>query len=128
MPVNEPTPPHRPPGDGAFYASFAILGGVYVLLIAALVAAEIGFTRPASVIAALQSPEIRYATWLSLASASLSTILALWVAVPLGYLMSRHAFRGCWLVEALIDVPVVLPPLVVGLSLLLLFQSSAGAW
>ena len=32
------------------------------------------------------------------------------------------------LVDALLDVPIVLPPLVVGLALLILFQSPPGRW
>ena len=38
--------------------------------------------------------EIRYAVWLSLISCSVTTILSLWVAVPLGYLLSRWSASG----------------------------------
>jgi molybdate transport system permease protein len=48
------------------------------------------------------------------------------VAVPLGYLLSRFRFPGHWLLEAILDIPIVLPPLVVGLSLLILFQTPMG--
>jgi molybdate transport system permease protein len=48
------------------------------------------------------------------------------VATPLGYLLSRFSFRGRWLIDTLIDVPVVLPPLVIGLSLLILFHLPVG--
>jgi molybdate transport system permease protein len=44
------------------------------------------------------------------------------VAVPVGYLLSRHQFFGRNLIDAILDIPIVLPPLVVGLSLLILFQ------
>ena len=37
--------------------------------------------------------------------------------------MSRYQFRGKGLVDVLLDIPIVLPPLVVGLSLLILFQT-----
>ena len=36
--------------------------------------------------------------------------------------MSRFTFRGKAFVDTLLDIPVVLPPLVVGLSLLILFR------
>jgi molybdate transport system permease protein len=36
--------------------------------------------------------------------------------------MSRHDFFGRDLIDAILDIPIVLPPLVVGLSLLILFQ------
>ena len=47
-------------------------------------------------------------------------------AVPLGYVLSRFAFPGRSLIAVLMDVPIVLPPLVVGLSLLILFQTPPG--
>ena len=75
---------------------------------------------------ALQSPEIRYAIKLSLISCTLTTILSLWVAVPIGYLMARTEFRGKALLDAILDIPIVLPPLVIGLSLLILFQTPVG--
>ncbi len=44
------------------------------------------------------------------------------VALPIGYLLSRYDFRGKALIDAVLDIPIVLPPLVVGLSLLILFN------
>ncbi|MEX2382258.1 MAG: ABC transporter permease, partial [Opitutales bacterium] len=43
-----------------------------------------------------------------------------------GYLMSRVSFPGKVVIDALLDVPIVLPPLVVGLALLMLFMTPAG--
>ncbi len=71
---------------------------------------------------ALRKPEIRYSIKLSLISCTLTAILSMWVAVPIGYLLSRHRFPGHNLLDAVLDIPIVLPPLVVGLSLLILFQ------
>ncbi|MCI4348614.1 MAG: ABC transporter permease [Thermoplasmata archaeon] len=44
------------------------------------------------------------------------------LGVPLGYLLARHRFPGRSLVEAAVALPVVVPHLVAGLALLLLFQ------
>lgn len=71
---------------------------------------------------ALSKPEIRYSIKLTLISCTITAILSLWVAIPIGYLMSRHRFPGRNLIDAILDIPIVLPPLVVGLSLLILFQ------
>jgi molybdate transport system permease protein len=70
----------------------------------------------------LASPEIQYAIKLSMISCTISALLSLIVAVPLGYLLSRHEFCGKSLVDTILDIPIVLPPLVIGLSLLILFQ------
>ena len=39
--------------------------------------------------------------------------------LPLAFVLARRSFRGKWLVEACVDLPIVLPPSVAGLSLLL---------
>jgi molybdate transport system permease protein len=111
-----------------FYLGLALLGGVYVALIVAMLVADLEYTTPGRVWEALQSPEIRYAIKLSLASCLVTTILSLWVAVPLGYLLSRTRFVGKPVLDTLLDIPIVLPPLVVGLSLLILFQTPPGRW
>lgn len=137
------SPPHAPPstatrpesarpdamrtvGDRRFYLALGLLGGFYVLIIIAMLAADFAFAfgKFGEVVASLMTPEIRFATWLSLTSASISAILSLWVAVPLGYLLARHTFRGKLLVDAILDIPIFLPPLVVGLSLLILFRQT----
>jgi molybdate transport system permease protein len=117
-------PPTR--SDVPFFAALLLLGGVYVVLILALLLAKASATSPEHLWEALGSEEIRYAIKLSLLSCSLTTILALWAAVPLGYLMSRYQFRGKALLDAVLDVPIVLPPLVIGLGLLILFQTVVG--
>jgi molybdate transport system permease protein len=112
--------------DWPFFASFALLGGTYVALILAMVLADILFTSPHHIAAALASAEIRYAVRLSLLSCTLTALLSLLVAIPLGYLLARCRFRGRRIIEAILDVPIVLPPLVIGLSLLILFQLKLG--
>jgi molybdate transport system permease protein len=118
-----PTSDHR---DWPFFAGLGILSGVYILLIVAMLAADLSFTTANHLLRALGSPEIRFSIKLSLISCTLTTLLSLWVAVPTGYLMSRHRFPGKRLMDAILDIPIVLPPLVIGLSLLILFQTPVG--
>jgi molybdate transport system permease protein len=112
--------------DRGFLLGLGILGGSYIVLIVAMLAADLFFTTPGHLLQAIQNPEIRYAIKLSLVSCTITTVLALWVAVPLGYLLSRTEFPGKGAVDTLLDIPIVLPPLVIGLSLLILFQSWPG--
>jgi molybdate transport system permease protein len=118
--------PHRTRPDWPFLLGLAILSGVYVLLIVAMLVADLSFTTPGHLWAALHNPDIRFSIRLSLISCTLTTLLSLWIAVPTGYLMSRFSFPGKKLVDAILDIPIVLPPLVIGLSLLILFQTPVG--
>lgn len=112
--------------DAGFWLCLGILGGSYIVLIVAMLVADLFFTSPGHLLEALNSPEIRYAIQLSMISCSITTILSLWVAVPMGYLLARRQFWGKFLVDTLLDIPIVLPPLVIGLSLLILFQTWPG--
>lgn len=131
-PDSAPTPlslssaPHRAGSDVPFLVTMWGLGGSYVVLVAALLVADIAFTSPTHFVAALRKPEIQYAIRLTLISCSVSALLSIWVATPLGYLLSRYSFRGRWLIDTAIDIPIVLPPLVIGLSLLILFHLPLG--
>jgi molybdate transport system permease protein len=114
--------------DRPFFICLGLLGGLYVALILALLVADIAFTSAGDIGRAFTSPAIRAAIWLSLLSCSTAAILSVWVAVPLGYLLSRTRFFGREAIDLLLDVPILLPPVVVGLSLLLLFQTTPGVW
>ena len=114
--------------DRLFLSGLGAFLGIYLLLIVAMLAADATFTSPAAIREALGREEIRYAFWLSMVTATASAILSVWFAVPIGYLLSRTQFRGKALVDGVLDIPIVLPPMVVGLSLLILFQTAPGRW
>ena len=114
--------------DRLFHLALACFLGAYLLLIAGMLAADATFTSLGAILRALARPELRYAFHLSLASATLSAIGAVWFAVPIGYLLSRSRLFGKALIDGLLDIPIALPPMVVGLSLLILFQTPPGRW
>lgn len=119
-------PAHRAGSDAPFFLVMGTLGGSYVALIALMLVANLCFTSPQHFVDAFNKPEIRYAIRLTLVSCTMSALLSVWVAIPLGYLLSRFSFRGRWLIDTAIDIPVVLPPLVIGLSLLIMFHLKIG--
>jgi molybdate transport system permease protein len=58
---------------------------------------------------------------LSLGTTAVSLVITVTVGLPLAVVLARRTFRGKWLVETVIDLPIVLPPSVAGLALLLVF-------
>jgi molybdate transport system permease protein len=147
-PVGSPYPPPAVELSNAGFAiAFGVIGATYVLLILLLLGADAAYmtgqtirtpdggwewsrllSRDNPLLAAVTDRKIQYSIVLSLVSCSLSAIGSLFVAIPAGYVMSRWEFRGKRLVDAVLDIPIVLPPLVIGLSLLILFQFRPFAW
>lgn len=110
---------------------FLVMGGLsasFLVLIVLLLVADLMFTSLTQFQATLAKPEIQAAFWLTLLSCSAAAILSMWVATPLGYLLSRYRFPGRAIVDMLVDIPIILPPLVLGLSLLILFHLPIGGW
>ena len=58
---------------------------------------------------------------LSLATTGVSLGLTIVLGLPLAFVLARRTFPGSTLVEAIVDLPIVLPPSVAGLALLLAF-------
>ena len=116
--------PHRTRqlSDVIFFMIMGGLSGCFLLLIVLLLVADLLFTSTQEFALALRKPEIQAAFRLTLLSCTMAALLSLWVATPLGYLLSRYNFPGRRLVDTLVDIPIVLPPLVLGLSLLILFH------
>ncbi|MDB2682531.1 ABC transporter permease [Opitutales bacterium] len=71
----------------------------------------------------MTSKTIQQSLTLTFLTCTCSAILSLFFAIPIGYSLSRFKFRGRTLLDTLLDIPIILPPLVVGLSLLILFNS-----
>ena len=78
----------------------------------------------------LTEPGVLTALRLSLLTATLATLVCLLLGVPLAWLLARVEFRGRRLVRALVTVPLVLPPVVGGVALLLVFgrRGLVGEW
>ena len=58
--------------------------------------------------------------WLSLQVAVLATVISLGVGLVLAYVLARYRFRGREALDALLTLPIVLPPTVLGYYLLVL--------
>ncbi|MEV1288001.1 ABC transporter permease [Micromonospora sp. NPDC049679] len=105
----------------------AVIGLVFLLLpLAGLLVRTPWTTLPQR----LTAPGVLDALRLSLLSATLATIVCVVLGVPLAWLLARTSFPGQRLVRALVTVPLVLPPVVGGVALLLVFgrRGLLGGW
>jgi molybdate transport system permease protein len=78
----------------------------------------------------LAQPGVLAALRLSLVTATLATVVCVLLGVPLAWLLARVDFPGRRVVRALVTVPLVLPPVVGGVALLLVFgrRGLIGSW
>lgn len=96
----------------------ALLGVGFVALPLVGLFARVDWARfPALV----TSEEAASALWLSLRTSAAATALCLALGVPLALCLARGSFRGLRVVRAVVLAPLVLPPVVGGLALLLVF-------
>jgi sulfate/thiosulfate transport system permease protein len=74
----------------------------------------------------ITTPAAISAFWLTLEIAALSVAMNTVLGVLTALLVVRGRFRGKWLMEALLDLPFAISPIVVGLSLILVY--GRGGW
>jgi molybdate transport system permease protein len=105
----------------------AVLGLIFLVLpLAGLVLRAPWTTLPQR----LAEPNVLAALRLSVQTSTVATVVCLLLGVPLAWLLARVEFPGRKLVRALVTVPLVLPPVVGGVALLLVFgrRGLVGAW
>ena len=70
----------------------------------------------------LLAPELWQAIWLTCRLAFTTTLVLLLIGIPLAYWLTSTRQRGVLIVEALVSMPIVLPPTVIGFYLLILLS------
>ncbi len=101
---------------------------IYLLLIAGLIAGVFLTITGQALSAAFSDPALLHAVKLSIITSVVSTLLSVGVAIPAGYVLSRRRFPGHFLADTVLDLPIVLPPLVLGLCVLIFFNTGFGRW
>jgi molybdate transport system permease protein len=99
----------------------ALLASSFFLFIAIPLASLLFHEPPAALWSALLQPDIFQALQLSLLTTTLSTVFAVLFGLPVAYILARYTFPGHAILEILVTLPTVLPPVVAGVALLLAF-------
>jgi molybdate transport system permease protein len=110
----------RPIGWGS--GAVLVIAGIFTVFLALpIVTLVVRSVLNGSLAAVAGSSALLAALGLSLATTAVSLSITVAFGLPLAFVLARRSFRGKWLVEAIVDLPIVLPPAVAGLSLLLVF-------
>ncbi|KUO92132.1 MAG: ABC transporter permease [Thermocladium sp.] len=79
-----------------------------------------------SVFHAIRSPSFLEAIEVTIIMATIASVISVIFGIPLGYFMARYEFRGKYIIDALLDIPIMIPHIVVGIMIVLAFASSYG--
>lgn len=99
----------------------AIVASAFLLFLGMPLAALFIREPPMLLWQALQQPDVHTALQLSFMTTSISTCLAVLFGVPVAYILARTHFPGRGLLEIVVSLPTVLPPVVAGVALLITF-------
>jgi molybdate/tungstate transport system permease protein len=102
-------------------ASFVVLGLLLLLFVAWPLLRTVTASSPAVLWQTLLDEEVSDSIRLTFSASLIATAIAFVCGVPLAYLLARVDFPGKWLVEGIIDVPVVVPHSAAGIALLMVF-------
>jgi molybdate transport system permease protein len=69
----------------------------------------------------LAKPAVLQAVRLTVLTTAATLLISIAVGTPLAYLLARRTFPAKWLVQLLVDLPLVVPPVVAGVALLMAF-------
>ena len=114
--------------DKLFKIVFGSVLGAFLVFLILIVASVLFYAGPLSLASALLSEEVAFAIRLSLVTATVATFISLIVAVPTAYMMSRSKFFGRSLVDAMLNIPIVMSPVALGAALLIFFGTPAGTY
>jgi molybdate transport system permease protein len=94
----------------------------YILLIFSL----LNFFEGRNFLKVFLAPDILFSIRLSLAAATLATLLAVAIALPAAYALSRLNFPGKKIVDTFLELPMIMSPVALGAALLIFFNTRSG--
>jgi sulfate transport system permease protein len=79
---------------------------------------------------AITAPDAVHALWLTLLVAGIAVPLNTIFGVGVALILARHRFPGAWLLDAFVDIPLAISPVIIGLSLILVYGHTGwfGNW
>lgn len=102
--------------------SLAVLAALFALFLGLPIVTLVArASLDGSLATAVASPVVFDALLLSLVTTAISLAITVTLGLPLAIVLARRQFRGKGWLEAIVDLPIVLPPSVAGLALLLVF-------
>lgn len=107
----------------------SVIAALMVLaLYAGLIVSLFWFLDGAILRETLLSERTVFSIRLSLMAATIATLLALILAIPAAYALSRHEFPGKEATETVLEFPIIVSPAALGAIILIFFNNPLGEW
>lgn len=111
----------RPRASDPFAAAMLLVAAVAAAFVAVPCLALFLSIRLDQLVWALQQEHVLKALWLSLRTSTGAAVICVLLGTPAAYVLARSEFRGKHLLDALLQLPLVIPPVVGGVALLTAF-------
>lgn len=116
------TPPRHGWRTGPLWLALQLaLSGSLIVLFLVPIIGLFSYAPPSLILSAANNANVRAAIWFTFFASGIAVLVAVLMAIPLGYLLARRKFPGKSIVEAFVALPVVVPHLLVGLGLYFVF-------
>lgn len=114
-------------GERVFKATTLSALALLTIFFVGIVVSMLAYTDWNTFVSALLSQEILFAIRLSIATATIATIISILIAIPVAYAISQTDFPGKDIVDSMLDLPIVISPIALGAALLVFFNTPIGA-
>ncbi len=108
-----------------FHIILTILGGALLLFIIAPLMQLLINSGPQDISTALADKEVISSLWLSIWSSCLATFVMSFFAIPLAYILARYDFPFKNIINAIIELPIVIPHSAAGIALLMILSKKS---
>lgn len=103
---------------------FQVVPIILALLLVTIFVSIVVWSEPEALFFALMSNEVMFAIKLSLLTSITAAAIALIVGIPTAYALSRYDFKGKHIIETILMIPFVMPPVALGAVLLVFFTNT----
>lgn len=97
---------------------FTLLGSLVLLFLIAPVVGMFLSVKAPFLFDTLKDPEVKSSMIFTLCISAITTLILAIPSIPLAYILARKRFPGKGIIEALIDIPVVIPHSAAGIAIL----------
>lgn len=98
------------------------------ILYAGLILSLLYFYKTEHFMKALLSERTLFSVRLSIVAATAATLLSLIIAIPSAYALSRFEFKGKDIIDAILELPMIVSPAALGAMILIFFNNPLGIW